>query len=241
MGYRLASFALSPLFLLQGRRVRRVTPRLPEPPGVRQGRCGSGPPLRLLILGDSSAAGVGASSQEEALSGQLVRALEADFDLSWRLEARTGATTAGTARHLERLPAQVFDAVVVSLGLNDVTSRRPLDRWILDVDALVRTLRTRFSAGHVLLCGVPPMHALPALPRPLRWWLGTTARDFDETLAEWAGSQPWCEHVPLGAEQVVGRLASDNLHPGPALYRELATELASRIRAVQENSRSFEQ
>jgi lysophospholipase L1-like esterase len=213
--------------------------------------------LRLLVLGDSSAAGVGAPSQDEALSGRLVRALESDFDLSWRLEARTGATTAGTLRHLERLPGEAFDAVVVSLGLNDVTSRRPLDRWILDVDALVRTLRTRFSAGHVLLCGVPPMHALPALPHPLRWWLGTTARAFDDALAHWAGSRPWCEHVPLGVDRVAGRLATDGLHPGPALYLELATELASRIRAVgqasgrrsgstqpvragQENSRSFE-
>src|SRR5689334_20066239 len=75
MGYRTASIALVPLLALQGRRVRRVTPRLPEPPGPRAGLAGDGPPLRLLILGDSSAAGVGAPSQDEALSGRLVSEL----------------------------------------------------------------------------------------------------------------------------------------------------------------------
>jgi hypothetical protein len=43
----------------QGRRVRRITPVLPEPPGRRQGRLAErldGPPARLLLLGDSSAA-----------------------------------------------------------------------------------------------------------------------------------------------------------------------------------------
>src|SRR5829696_9767961 len=102
MGYQMASASLAPVFALQGRHVQRVTPRLPEPPGPRTGCEGAGPELRLLLLGDSAAAGVGAASQDEALSGRLVGALAATFRVSWTLVARTGATTAGTARHLAR-------------------------------------------------------------------------------------------------------------------------------------------
>ena len=40
MTHLFATIALGPLLLLQGRYVRRVTPRLPEPPGARQGECG---------------------------------------------------------------------------------------------------------------------------------------------------------------------------------------------------------
>ncbi len=82
MKHLAATIALGPLLLLQGRHVRRVTPVLPEPPGPRQGRSGAGPALRLLILGDSAAAGVGASTQGEALSGQLVQTLARRFDLT---------------------------------------------------------------------------------------------------------------------------------------------------------------
>ena len=66
MGYHFTTIGLGPVLLAQGHYVRRVTPRLPEPEGLRQGVEGSGPPLRLLILGDSSAAGVGVATQAEA-------------------------------------------------------------------------------------------------------------------------------------------------------------------------------
>ena len=37
MGYEMTRFPLGPVFALQGRYVRRVTPRLPEAPGLRAG------------------------------------------------------------------------------------------------------------------------------------------------------------------------------------------------------------
>ena len=74
-----AALPCAPLLLWQGRRVRRDTPKLPEAEGPRDGIAGAdrpGRPLRLLIVGDSSAAGVGASVQDEALAGRLVGRVE---------------------------------------------------------------------------------------------------------------------------------------------------------------------
>ncbi|MCC6374061.1 MAG: SGNH/GDSL hydrolase family protein, partial [Moraxellaceae bacterium] len=80
-----AKVALAPLLLTQGMYVRRVTPKLPEPQGARVGVTGTGKPLRLLIVGDSAAAGVGAAHQNDALLGQLVAALATEFEVSWCL------------------------------------------------------------------------------------------------------------------------------------------------------------
>ncbi|SOT38395.1 hypothetical protein F01_10034 [Burkholderia cenocepacia] len=44
MGYPFATAALGPLLFAQGRYVRRVTPRLPEAAGPRDGSVGDGPP-----------------------------------------------------------------------------------------------------------------------------------------------------------------------------------------------------
>jgi len=52
-----------PILWLQGRHVRRVTPHMPEPPGPRAGSVGLAPLIRILVAGDSAAAGVGASSR----------------------------------------------------------------------------------------------------------------------------------------------------------------------------------
>lgn len=65
---------LGPLLLWQGRRVRATALRLPEAAGPRTAE---GSALRLLIVGDSSAAGVGAAHQDEALAGRLAQALAA--------------------------------------------------------------------------------------------------------------------------------------------------------------------
>lgn len=233
MGYRAASAALAPVLALQGRHAVNTTPRLPEPPGPRAGCRGTGPSLRLLILGDSGAAGVGAASQDEALSGQLIGELAQTFRVSWTVIARAGATTAGTLRHLahrDDTESKVFDVVAVSLGGNDV-ARRPMDLWIHDMEEVVTLLRSQFSARQILLSGMPPMHAFPAFPQPLRWYLGATARKFDSALANWAATQPDCEHIPLSFNGDERLLASDGLHPGPMLYTEWATALAERIRA----------
>lgn len=233
MGYRTTSIALAPLFFLQGWRVRRTVPRLQEPPGARDGMRGSGPPLRLLIVGDSASAGVGAATQDEALSGRLAEELASTFRVEWMLIARSGATTAGTARHLARRSPEdcrAFDVAVVSLGGNDVMSGRPMSRWLIDMEHVVTLLRDRFAVRRVLVSGLPPIHSFTALPQPLRWHLGRAARLFDRALADWVARQPDCAHVPLdrpGSEKLMG---PDGLHPGPQAFRLWAEALAERIR-----------
>ena len=66
MTHWLLTLLLGPLLLYQGFRVRRNILLLPEPPGERTGTAGDGPPLRLLVTGDSAAAGVGAAHQQSA-------------------------------------------------------------------------------------------------------------------------------------------------------------------------------
>ena len=110
---RLAACApLAPLLVAQALHVRRVTPRLPEAEGERCGQLGTGPALRLLILGDSAAAGVGASHQHDALAGQLAKRLAPRYSLAWRLLATSGDRSADARRKLAAAPDAVADVVL---------------------------------------------------------------------------------------------------------------------------------
>jgi hypothetical protein len=162
MGYHLATATLGPLLLLQGRHVRRVTPRLAEAAGPRDGTAGDGPPLRLLIAGDSAAAGVGVPVQGRALSGQLVAALAATHRVSWRLIARTGWTTRDLLVQIEAEPAARFDIAVTSLGVNETTGGVPPARWLRDQAALVALL-SHTSASRT--CSCPRCRPWGAFPR----------------------------------------------------------------------------
>lgn len=224
-----ATAFLSPALLAQALHVRRVTVRLPEADGAREGQCGAGPPLRLLILGDSAAAGVGANTQDEALAGQLARHLAPHVSLHWRLLANTGDTTLGALRRLEAAPELRCDVALTSLGVNDVTTLRSTRAFLDAQRRLIDHLRARCGARRLLISGLPPMRHFPALPQPLRWALGRHASSLDNALAEWIATQPDCEHLPFGSLLDATMMATDGFHPGPRIYSAWAEAAAERI------------
>ena len=123
---------LAPILLLQGILVRKRTPLLPEPAGARKGEIGEGKPLRLLILGDSSGAGVGVEHQKDALLGRLKEHLSGNYKLTYQLIGKTGTTTQSTLDYLTQSSQKLaqFDVVVISLGVNDITSGVSLGKWL---------------------------------------------------------------------------------------------------------------
>ncbi len=222
MRHELATLALAPLLYLQGRRTRRVTPVLPEPPGDRRGRRGDGPPLRLLVTGDSAAAGVGAPHQDEALSGRLVAELCSHFTIEWELHAQTGATTRSTLDYLQRLDSRDFDLAITSLGVNDVTGGAGRRRWLALQRELRALLRAKFASRLILVSGLPPMGLFPALPQPLRWYLGRRADEFDQALERDIEGEADCVFVNLRFGMDRSAMATDGFHPGPPVYAEWA-------------------
>lgn len=234
MLFRLALVLLGPLLFLQGRHVRRVTPRLPEAAGEREGRTGSGPPLSVLVLGDSAAAGVGVRQQAEALSGQLGCALGARHSVHWRLMANSGDRLDQLLGKLAVAPEPdpPVDWVVISIGVNDVTALRRTAAWLGDLQALIALLRQRYGQPQILFSSLPPMDQFPALPQPLRWWMGQRARAFDAQMRAVAGAQVDCHYLAIPYVVEPEAIAADGFHPGPGAYRIWGRAAAERILAV---------
>jgi lysophospholipase L1-like esterase len=229
MATRYAKYALAPVLAAQGLALRRRALNLPEPPGPRHGTTGNGAPLSILIAGDSSAAGVGAPHQDQALSGQLVARLSARHRVHWRLEARTGDTTAACTRRLQDLPPARFDVAVLALGVNDVTRGIPRRMWLRRQQALHRLLRDKFGTTRIYASGLPPMGAFPLLTSSLKWIMGGEARRFDDALAELAACTPGLTHVPFDQPLDVTMMATDGFHPGPKVYALWAQTLADLV------------
>lgn len=231
MKYIFAAMGLAPFLIAQALYVRFRTPRLPEPSGDRFGTNGSGPGLNLLILGDSAAAGVGVSTQSQALSGQLVFALGADFRVSWKLVAQTGRRAKDVAARLEELLPEAFEVVVTSIGVNDVTHGTNTQKWIDQQGRIIELLQSKFQSQHIMLSAVPPMHLFPALPQPLRWYLGMRARQFNSALQKLAGGDKRCQFVATDFPLDAAYMAADGFHPGALAYSIWAKQVADMIRS----------
>jgi len=222
-------FLLAPLLITQGLYTRRTTVRLPEPEGKRQGQSGSGPLLRLLIVGDSAAAGVGCDHQEQALLGQLVKLLSPHFKIEYRLEALTGDTSKDCFDKLNTLPEFKCDIVLTSLGVNDVTSGCSAGNFEQRQRQLVSLLENKFGANQIILSGLPPMGHFPALPQPLRWFLGSRATALDLRLRKMATERN-LDYIEFEFDGDSSVVASDGYHPGPQVYQHWAGLAAELIK-----------
>lgn len=225
--------ALAPLLVAQAIATRRRAPLLPEAGGERFGRLGAGgaPLLRILIAGDSSAAGVGVAHQDAAVAGYLVRTLQQAWTgpVEWALHARSGLTTLGVHEMLRgAMPAPADVAVVVS-GVNDVVDRVSVRRALGHRAALADWLLEQGLAGHVVFAPLPPMHRFPLLPEPLRRVMGGDAIRHDAALARWAAGRSDVSHVPIALELHPGVMASDGFHPGEPVYRACGEALGLHV------------
>jgi lysophospholipase L1-like esterase len=228
MNYLLRTISLAPVIVPQGIWTNLRVPTLPEPPGAREGSAGTGPPLKLLVVGDSAAAGVGVAHQDEALLGQVVSRLAGRYSVEFALHAKTGYTTADILRRLDEMAPRDFDVALTSLGVNDVLALTGRHTWLERQARLRQVLREKFGVRLSVLSGLPPVHSFPALPQPLRWHLGSRATEFNEVLDRAVDTDPDTRLVNLRFSADASMMASDGFHPGAPIYSEWA-ERAARI------------
>ncbi|MEM6562830.1 MAG: SGNH/GDSL hydrolase family protein [Pseudomonadota bacterium] len=221
--------ALFPLILTQGIWTAARAKRLPAPAGARNGATGHGPVLRLVIVGDSSAEGVGVSHQDEALSGRLVDRLAKAFTVEWRLIAATGATARSAAKTLAGQNAETFDLAVIALGVNDTKNGAGLATWRASYCRIIDLLKTKHQVRFVIVCGVPPLGSFPLLPQPLRKVLSRRAHKLDEVLLEIERRDASVTHLPMPEALDAEQMAEDGFHPGPKLYDKWAQNVEDVI------------
>ena len=228
-----ATIALIPALVIQGNRVKKNTLRLPEPEGAREGQTGTGNKLSLLILGDSAAAGVGVEHQDDALLGAILHELKDDFEIDWKLQAKTGDTSSKVIHALDQIEVQHYDVIVTSVGVNDVTKLIPVEVWIQKQEQLYSKIQQKFSPKLIIAAGVPPMNMFPALPNPLAWLFGQYAKQMNQQLENFVNQQvnmQWIEYDIEKYRAMNLQMAADGFHPSKDVYQLWAKQVADKVR-----------
>lgn len=229
-GLALASL---PLALPLALHTRRTALRLPPASGAQSGLAGAGQdgaPLRLLLIGESTVAGVGVEAQEAALAGQLAQALATRLQrpVAWRACGENGITAGEACERLLPLAlSEPADLVLLVFGVNDTTHLSSLARWEDSLRALSRALSAR--GERVVFTGVPPIQHFSALPWLLRRLLGLRAALLDAELRR-ISAQEGAQYARLELEFAEEYLARDGYHPSALGYRVWGEGLAERLR-----------
>ena len=153
---------------LARRAIGEPTGEPPQADGV-YGAHHSGEPLQLLMLGDSSACGLGVEHPHQTPGAMLAAGLAecADRPVQLTAVAAVGARSSDLSAQIERVSGSTFDVAVVMVGANDVTHRVKPPTAVRHLDHAVRRLGDLDARVVVATC--PDLGTVEPVPQPLRW------------------------------------------------------------------------
>ena len=236
----------APALIVQGRRVRHDIARLPSAT-AREGVASTVPngshfepedDHHLVVLGDSVADGVGIEHHRDSIARRLACRMSERFEhpVAWHVIARSGADAhdvallAGTDAARSELARA--DAVVISVGVNDVKNLRTEDAWRTSLSALLDTITEVNPLVQVVVLGVPPIQEFPSMPTFLGHTLGERALRFDAVAADVIDTYPNVQHYLLTDSGLLEKgkaFAEDGFHPSAWLHKKLAKRLDTLI------------
>ena len=186
-----------------------------------------GEPLRFVVLGDSTAAGLGAGSPEHAYATVLSERLgRAGYRVELLAFGVSGARVRDVAEEQAALAVDARpDLVFIGIGANDTTHLTSLASVERDMDSALTALET--TGATVVVAGPPNMRAHAWLEplRTLAGWRGAAVAGRIEAVARRHGflTVPLAEEAgPYFAANPADAYASDDFHPGPGGYRAWA-------------------
>lgn len=218
-----------PVYAWQGLGVRRRVERMfPAKGPVRHRLEGKGEAIRLLVIGDSSAASVGIGHSDHGLAAQLALRLSTATGrpIIWRA-AGFNSATAGQIRDyvLPNLSPEEWTHIVVAVGTNDAKNFHTARRFKREFGGLLYALRAKWPEALVVWSPVVEMLRVPALPSALARILEVRASLINEigaSLCLERGALP-AERLPI-IDAAVG-FSTDGFHASEAGYAAWAEHL----------------
>jgi len=177
----------------------------------------------VLILGDSTGVGVGATLPEESVAGLLA----ADYPEAEIINVAVSGTRVAGAIAQARVCREAgmrFDLALLHVGGNDVVADTPLHQLADDCDTLLRELGR--LAVRTAWLGPPDLGLAPLFPRPYAWVMAARSRAAARIFAAAAArngvvfvdfSAP--AHVAYFRKRRRRHFAVDGFHPNSASYK----------------------
>lgn len=199
---------------------------------------GLGDPVRLLVLGDSAARGFALPDAASAFPQQVARRLA--VSTGRRVDVRSLATdghrTADVlADQVPLVRAARPDAVVVSVGVNDVVRRTAADDLATATAGLLDAVESAADGAVVVFVTCPDLGAAPGFGRPLGALVGWRCRRVAAVQAAVAGPRG------LGVVELPRPDATmfgvDGFHPGVSGHAAMAELTADALLRAADDRR----
>ncbi|MDQ1484090.1 MAG: hypothetical protein QOF35_2166 [Actinomycetota bacterium] len=198
---------------------------------------GRGTPVQLLLLGDSSAAGMGADTAQQTVGAIIANGVSALSGRPVRLTnvAVIGSESSGLVDQLARALREVPnpDVAVILIGANDVTHRIDKSTAVRHLGETVGALRS--TQCEVIVGTCPDLGTIEPVAQPLRLLARRWSRDLAaaQTVAVVEAGGRTVSLADLLGPQFASfsheMFSHDGFHPSPAGYARVASALLPSV------------
>jgi lysophospholipase L1-like esterase len=226
VGLGAAVAPIAPMLFLQGQITRWKVGLLPDAAGPREGIVGSGiDPAKLWVIGESTAAGLGARDHEHALAGQFAKNLSSYIQrpVHWKVLGKNGVTARQAIEELlPQMPNERFDYVLLGIGGNDVMKLSSPAKWRRDMLDLLGKLRQRLPEAVIFISNCPMIILSPVIPEPSKTLLWELSRMHDANIREFTRDMDRVVYYPQPAGVDPEGFFADGIHPSEKGYADWA-------------------
>jgi lysophospholipase L1-like esterase len=176
------------------------------------------PSARVLVVGDSTGVGVGATAPADSLAGLLASEFPAAEILNRSVNGACIADVIG------QVPEGLFDVILLHIGANDIMTGNSMKSMVTQGDELLRFLKKR--TRHLIWLSAGNIGLSPLFVAPWSWWMTARSRQASklfEALSRHHGAE-FISFFREAQQDVFSRdpmlyFADDLIHPSSATYR----------------------
>ncbi|KND50043.1 MAG: putative secreted protein [Parcubacteria bacterium C7867-008] len=186
----------------------------------------------FLILGDSTAVGVGATHPEESLAGRLSTYADMTYVEN---NAKSGALTADLPGQIAQAQLTHYDLILIQIGGNDIIQFHDPKKSGIQLEAALRQLP---QAEQVIIISAGDVGGATLFPPPVRWihtYLNNEHhREFIAAVAR-AGIGEYINFGILPTTKTISAspkiyLAADGLHPSSEGYELWFEDVSKQLK-----------
>jgi len=218
--FQLQLFPWLPFLVYEAKKVRKSSPKLPSQSSLLT--LGQGE-KHIVLLGESTVAGVGASSASHTLAGNFSRT----FGESYQIETigkkglRVKEAFSLFLEH-KKSSSMKSEGVILFLGANDcflLTSPQVFKR---ELDSLIQQIQVATNAEWIYLAAIPPVHLFPAFSEQMRSFLYRQREYLQHEMEAIAARIPQVifHQIPMDLQPEF--FSTDGVHPSDLGYRKIA-------------------
>jgi lysophospholipase L1-like esterase len=221
--FQLQLFPWLPFLVYQAKKVRKSSPKLPaQSPLLTLGQGEK----HVVLLGESTVAGVGASSASTTLAGNF----SGIFGDSYQIETigkkglRVKEAFSLYLKH-KNSESKKSEGVILFLGANDCFLLTSPRLFKIELESLIQQIQVATGAEWIYLAAIPPVHLFPAFSEQMRSFLYRQRNYLLHEMEAIASQKPQVifHQIPMDLQPEF--FSADGVHPSDLGYQKIA-ELA---------------